>query len=158
MSDEVIAVLAASAPRRAFACGVLGVLGVMLIWLASLTLAATIWAVVLFAAGIGVMWMAWWQYQVTSNVLELTETELRTEGGFILAKVDDVVSVERGALAFKPSQGFLLRTRTAAERAWAPGLYWRFGKSVGVGGVTSAGQGKFMAEMLQQMVVAREDG
>ena len=157
MSDDVIAVLAASGPRRVFSCGVLGVLGFMLIWLASLTAAATIWAIILFFAGLGALWMAWWQYRVTEISLELTSAELRTETGFVLARVADVTSVERGAFAFKPSQGFLLRTKTAEPRAWAPGLYWRLGRSVGVGGVTSAGQGKFMAEALQQMIAARDD-
>ena len=157
MKDDVIAVLAASGPRRAFSCGVLGVLGVMLIWLASLTAAATLWAITLFFAGLGTLWLAWWQYRVTEISLELTDGELRTETGLVLAQISEVVSVERGAFAFKPSQGFLLRTKTAKPRAWAPGLYWRLGRSVGIGGVTSAGQGKFMAEALQQMIAARDD-
>ncbi|MEM1232520.1 MAG: hypothetical protein AAGH70_00210 [Pseudomonadota bacterium] len=149
---EVIATLGASAPRRIFASGVMGILGVLLVYLASMSTATLVGTLILAAAGFAVMWMAWWQWRVTEDVIELTETELRTSGGVVLARVGDVTGVDRGALAFKPSQGFVVRTSRAQTRAWAPGLYWRFGRTLGVGGVTGAGQGKFMAETLSAMI------
>ena len=152
MNDEVIATLGASAPRRIFACGVMGILGFLLFYLATLANAAFLWSLVLCGLAVGVIWMAWWQWKITEQVIELTSTELRTSGGLTLARVEDVTGVDRGALAFKPSQGFLVRTREPQDRAYAPGLYWRMGKSVGVGGVTGAGQGKFMAEQLSAMI------
>jgi hypothetical protein len=42
----------------------------------------------------------------------------------------------------------MIRLKTPASRVWAPGLWWRFGKRVGVGGVTPAGQGKAMADVI----------
>ncbi|MEM1234076.1 MAG: hypothetical protein AAGH70_08100 [Pseudomonadota bacterium] len=149
---EVIATLGASAPRRIFASGVMGVLGVLLVYLATMSTATLLGTLILAAAGFSVMWMAWWQWQVTEEVIELTATELRTSGGIVLARLDDVTGVDRGALAFKPSQGFVVRTSKAQQRAWAPGLYWRVGRTLGVGGVTGAGQGKFMAETLTAMI------
>ncbi|MEM6277476.1 MAG: hypothetical protein AAF714_11055 [Pseudomonadota bacterium] len=150
--SDVIATLGASAPRRIFASGVMGILGVLLVYLATMSTATLVGTLILAAAGFGVMWMAWWQWQVTEEVIELTATELRTSGGVVLARVGDVTGVDRGALAFKPSQGFVVRTTRAQPRAWAPGLYWRVGRTLGVGGVTGAGQGKFMAETLTAMI------
>lgn len=154
--DEVLIELAASPGRRIFACGVTGLLGAMLIWLASVTLAVTLWGLFLLAAGGVAIWMAWWQFQVTVAHLELTRTELRMSTGTRLVAVDDIVSVDRGALAIKPSQGFTVRTRSPQPRGWAPGLYWRFGRMLGIGGVTNAGQGKAMAEIIQALIAERD--
>jgi hypothetical protein len=48
----------------------------------------------------------------------------------------------------KPSNGFTVVMETKQPRAWAPGLWWRVGRRVGVGGVTGASQTKFMAEQI----------
>ncbi len=157
MKQDVLARLSASGPRRIFACGVLGLLSMMLIFLAVITQPGLISRIVLLAAGVGVMALAVHQWRVTEEVIELTETELRLSSGLRLVAVSDVASVERGPMAFKPSQGFLLRTDCRQPRGWAPGLWWRFGRSVGVGGVTSAGEGKFMAETLQQLIAHRTE-
>jgi hypothetical protein len=87
-------------------------------------------------------------------VIELTETEIRTSNGEVLARMDEILAVDRGAFAFKPSNGFTLKLNTKKPRAWAPGLWWRFGRRVGVGGVTSAGQAKFMAEQIALRITA----
>jgi hypothetical protein len=65
--------------------------------------------------------------------------------------------VERGAFAFKPSNGFLVRLDKPLGRGWAPGLWWRLGRLLGVGGVTSASQSKAMAEILS-LELARRAG
>ena len=62
--------------------------------------------------------------------------------------LDEIARVERGTFAFKPSNGFVIRLNAPAARVWAPGLWWRFGKRLGVGGVTPAGQGKAMADVI----------
>jgi hypothetical protein len=71
--------------------------------------------------------------------------------------MDGIRSVERGAFAFKPSHGFTLVMKEKQPRAWAPGLWWRLGRRVGVGGVTSAGQTKFMAEQIALRIEDRND-
>jgi hypothetical protein len=38
------------------------------------------------------------------------------------------------------------------QRLWAPGLYWRNGTFLGIGGVLSAGETKAMAEILTALV------
>jgi len=80
--------------------------------------------------------------------LVLSETELKDTAGNVLALLSDIEGVDRGMLAFKPSNGFVLRLKTSQPRAWAPGLWWRVFKRVGVGGVTPSGPTKFMAEQI----------
>jgi hypothetical protein len=38
---------------------------------------------------------------------------------------------------------------------WVPGLWWRIGRSVGVGGMTGAAETKMMAEMIEAMIAVR---
>ncbi|MEM6728272.1 MAG: hypothetical protein AAF618_07215 [Pseudomonadota bacterium] len=132
-------------------------LGVMLIYLAVLLAPVPLWALGFAAAGALALSMAWRQWKATEATIHLTKTELVTSDGLTLARLSEITGVDRGVLAFKPSQGFLVRTSEPQPRAWSPGLYWRFGRSVGVGGVTQAGQGRFMAETIQ-MLIAERDG
>ena len=67
-----------------------------------------------------------------------------------------MVSVDRGAFAFQPSNGFLIRLRAGAERTWQPGMWWRIGTCVGVGGMTPGPQTKFMAETILAMITKRD--
>jgi hypothetical protein len=46
----------------------------------------------------------------------------------------------------------MLRLSDKAPRAWYPGLWWRMGRRVGIGGVTSAAQTKAMAEIIAAMI------
>ena len=90
--------------------------------------------------------------RVTELTIELTETDLQDSSGMVLAQIDDVRSVQRGTFAFKPSNGFTPVLKIKKPRAWLLGLWWRIGRRVGVGGVTSAGQAKFMAERINMMI------
>lgn len=71
-----------------------------------------------------------------------------TRTGRPLALMEDIQEIERGMFALKPSNGFVVRLKTKAAPAWAPGLWWRTGRRLGVGGVTSAGAAKAMADLL----------
>ena len=146
--DGIYARVAASPARRVFAYLVLFGLGGLLVYLPVAEPPAFFWAAFMIALGIAAILMAERLRHATQHEIHLTETELRDSTGRILAQICDVKSVDRGAFAFKPSNGFTLILKTKLPRAWVPGLWWRIGKRVGVGGVTSAGQAKFMAEQI----------
>ncbi len=149
MNDDVLAELAPTPVRRLASLAVLLLLGAMVVYLGlAMPSISLFWRLVLLAIGAGVLVIAQRLYQATGHAIILTRDALRDSGGRQLCKLDDIVAVERGAFAFKPSHGFLIRTKTRGGRAWAPGLWWRFGTRIGVGGATPAGQAKFMAEML----------
>ncbi|SLN55839.1 hypothetical protein PSA7680_02910 [Pseudoruegeria aquimaris] len=154
--DDVLATVSASAPRRFFAMGVLGALGVLLIYIAFSSPPASVgWQIFLIAFGAFSVWAAVVLGKATRHVVELTREELRESSGRVLCRVEDITDVSRGVFAMKPSNGFLLRVKGGGPRAWAPGLWWRVAGRVGVGGVTAASQAKMMSEIIAAMLAER---
>lgn len=147
-TQDPIAELSASPIRRLFAYGVLFALGALLILLAVTQTPSLGWQAFLVLLGGAALVMAERLRRATQLGLILTETELRDTSGQVLTRIDNIASVDRGAFAFKPSHGFVLRLHDAGEGVWAPGLWWRYSKRIGVGGVTPSGSAKFMAEQI----------
>jgi hypothetical protein len=154
--DEILATVAASAGRRFLGIGMLALLGVMVIYVALTNPPALGWQVFLLAFGTIALMVADAMRRATAFRLELTREELRDTGGEVIARVAEIKSVDRGAFAFKPSNGFLLRTSTPAPRRWRPGLWWRIGARIGVGGMTPGRQTRNMAEIIAIMIAERD--
>jgi hypothetical protein len=135
--------------RRAIATLMLLGLGGLLIYLAFASPPDSLfWQAFLLAAGGLALYGANRLYHATSFKISLTDDNIVDSAGRELCRLDNIASVQRGAFAFKPSNGFLIRLKTPLVRTWAPGLWWRFGRNVGVGGVIPASEAKFMAEMI----------
>jgi len=92
----------------------------------------------------------------TAMEIYMTEDRIFDSAGRELARFEDIKKVDRSFFAFKPSNGFLLITTKKAPRVWAPGLWWRLGRYVGVGGITPAAQTKSMAEILAFRIAQRD--
>lgn len=147
--SDVITRLKPSLVRRYFAVAIVFTLGLILLILAFNKPPETFgWQVFLIVLGGGSIWLAETMRRATAIWLELTDEELRESSGRVLCRIEDIASVERGAFAFKPSNGFLINLNARQSRAWAPGMWWRIGNKIGVGGVTSASEGKFMADLI----------
>lgn len=155
MSSEVLAVVEPTPARRLIGVGMMGGLGVLLLYVAMNSGAAIGALLFLVVVGCVSLWVSVRLWQATQDRIELTEEELRTGKGILIARVEDIASVDRGFFAFKPSNGFVLRLKTSGSRTWQPGLWWRIGRRVGVGGVTPGVQGKGMADMLSGLVAVR---
>ncbi len=156
--DEVLAVVHASGGRRILGVGSIWILALLVIYVAIVNPPAPGWQVFLFVVGGGAIWMAERMRRATARVIELTRAELRDTSGTVLTPVDQIVSVDRGMFAFKPSNGFLLKLSGKAPRVWQPGMWWRMGARIGVGGMTPGHQAKFMAEMISAMIAERDGG
>jgi hypothetical protein len=154
--EDVIATLQASSMRRLFAYGAIFALGAMLILLAFVQPPALGWQVLLIVMGACALVVAERLRRATRLGIVMTETEIRDTGGQVLTTLDNIKSVDRGAFAFKPSNGFVLRLEGRASRVWAPGLWWRFATRIGVGGVIPAGPAKYMAEQIALRISARD--
>ncbi|MEO1107896.1 MAG: hypothetical protein AAFX90_08250 [Pseudomonadota bacterium] len=157
MQDEVLATIEASAPRRWIGVLMLGTVGVLVLYVALSTPPELVWQVFLIVVGGAALWLAYSVWQATQDRIELTRTELRTGAGRLIALVDEIEAVDRGVFAFKPSNGFLVRTRATTSNNWAPGLWWRLGRRVGVGGMTAASEAKFMSEILSALLLERDE-
>lgn len=155
--DEVLAVIEATGPRRLLGSGMMGALGVILIYVAMVQPPEVLgWQVFLIVTGAAAIWTAERLWRATAARLELTRAVLRDSSGETLVRLSEIRNLDRGMFAFKPSNGFILRLKTPHKGAWRPGLWWRFGRRIGVGGVTPGSQAKFMAEMIQGLLAAGE--
>jgi hypothetical protein len=158
MSD-VLATLSASKPRRLFGLGVLLSLGFGLIYLALARPPASFgWQIFLLAMGAAALVLSEKMRRATLNKVVLTKEGLFDGEGNVLAPIEEIEAVERGPFAMKPSNGFMVRLSTARGRSWAPGLWWRLGHRLGVGGVTPAAQAKVMSEALTVLMMERDEG
>ncbi len=140
-----------SRPRLVIAVAVLAALGLLLIEIAVTGSFGGISARLgLLAVASGAFLLAYTVWRTGRVSLELAAGTLRETGpeGRILARLEDIRGVDRGAFAFKPSNGFLLRLTTRGPAAWVPGLWWRRGRIVGVGGLVPAHQAKLVAEAI----------
>ena len=146
--------------RRWTGIGMFALLGLLLFWLALAQPPASLpLRVGVLAGAVLAFWLSVRMREATRRGLVLIGAELRESGsgGRLLASLDQVREVDRGALAFKPSHGFLLHLARGAGggRVWAPGLWWRMGSRVGVGGVLRASETRFLAETIALRLAAR---
>ncbi len=150
--DEVLIKISASPVRRWISILIFGFLGLLLLWLAFMSGGEIQWRLVFLGLGLAAFWLADVLRRSTLQEIELTRKELRTADGRLLTRIENVRKVEKGAFAFKPSNGFLVRLNRPSGRGWAPGIWWQGGTYLGVGGVVSAGQSKAMAEVLAAII------
>lgn len=146
--DPVLARVGASAPRRVFALAVLWGLALMLLWIGAVMPSGLPWRLVFLGLGTGALVAGLALWRATRAAIVLTEAGLFETGGRCLARIEEIRGVDRGMFAMKPSNGFLLRLARSPGRAWAPGLWWRWGRRLGVGGVTASAEARAMADIL----------
>ena len=158
VDDDILAAITPSMFRRWLAIGLLVLSGGLLVYFAmGGQTSGFIWKALMMGVGAGLVVLADRMRRATEQSIELTSDGLRESGGRLLCRLDDIESVERGAFAFKPSNGLLIRLKSRGPTGWAPGLWWRFGRRIGIGGVTSASQAKFMSDMISLHKLAGRD-
>ena len=152
---DTLAEVSTSPGRRIFGVAVLGGLGAIMVRMAFAGAGGSWLDGLVLVMGLAAFWLAWIMYRATLLSVILRRDGLYDSEGTCLAALDDISSVDRGTFAFKPSNGFLVRTTRKAPRLWRPGLYWRFGRRVGVGGITRAAEAKQMSDILSVMLAER---
>lgn len=141
------------AAKRYTVLAMLYLLAGVLAWLAVFqTPQSTIWLVLLWALTLSVLLLANSAGKATAEGLQLRDSGIYTDAGELLVRIDDIRKIHRGVFAVKPSNGFLLRLKSRHKKGWAPGLWWRFGAIMGIGGVTSKIQAEVMAEAIAALV------
>lgn len=156
MSEEILATVSTSPPRRWLGIGVMATLGALLLYVAfAVPPGKLLWQAFLIGLGLAALGMSEKTRRGTEGSVELTKDGLRDSNGEVIATLDQIVAVDRGMFAMKPSNGFLIRLKTAQPRRWLPGLWWRLGRRVGIGGVTPGPQTKAMAQMLEILIAER---
>ena len=155
-ADEVLAIAGASPGRRFLGLVSLAGLGLLLIYIALTQSPAPEWRLFLVVLGAVTLWLTDLMRRATASRIELTQTELRDSDGTRIALIAELDGMDRGFFAFKPSNGFLLHTKNKSGNVWRPGMWWRIGRRIGVGGMTPAHQYKKMAEIIAVILSRRE--
>ena len=145
---KVLAILQPSLGRRIIGIGSLCAIGFFVGYLSFMAPGAFFWQLVLFIIAIVAIWAANQIRLATQFQIEMTDVDIRDSSGAVLAEFDEIEKVDRGVFAFKPSNGFLLLLKKNARPSWQPGMWWRFGRRVGVGGMTAGAEAKFMADLI----------
>ncbi len=102
----------------------------------------------LIAAALAALALAFAMWRGRGDSLHWTEAGLTNAAGRVIAARSAILSVDRNPMALKPSNGFTIHLDAKEPQAWQPGLYWRIGQRVGVGGLTSPGVAKALADRI----------
>lgn len=158
-AGDVILKIHPSQARRVISVGAMAAVA-LLLWGTAFGASevGVVWPAILVTLGIGMLALARLFWLATSVSIELTSTELRISDGEVLAEVAEIERVDKSAFAFKPSNGLLVVMQQPGPRAWRPGLWWRIGTRLGIGGATSTGQAKALADALTLLLAERDEG
>ncbi len=139
--------------RRALTLTALCSLGAALLTVALLADDGGLWGRTLVgAAGGAALGLARSFARATKRQILLMPQGIFDDTGTCLARRADISGVERSPFALKPSGGLLVRLERRYPRGWAPGLWWRSGRRLGLGGATSRIEGRLFAERLAVML------
>ena len=155
--SEILVKLEVAQPRRMFGVLLLFGLGLTMIYISASSPPSKLYelAVLLGFAALFI-WSGVRLYRATADTILLTRESISTASGIEICRIEDIDNTDRGFFAFKPTNGFLVRTKTPKARHWSPGLWWRFGRKIGIGGVTSPRQAKEMVAIIDMMVKERD--
>lgn len=156
MRADPLAEITVSQPRRVLGVGMLIVLGALLLYIAAATPPAPGWLVFLLVMGVGALVLASLMWRRTAVALVLTEDGLYDDSGAEIAPMAAITRINRGAFAIKPSNGFTLELDRPGARAWVPGVWWRLGRRVAVGGVLNAREAKMASDILTAKLAMRQ--
>ncbi len=148
MSD-VIVKIQPSLGRRLFGVVILGLSALVMLnfIFADITQSAML-KVILFVMSVIFLWQAQANLRFANAALILKREGLFDDQGEQICSLSNIAKVDRGWFTFKPSNGFLLRLHDSEGLKWSPGLYWRIGKNLGVGGAVSPSQSKEMSDKI----------
>ncbi len=103
----------------------------------------------------GALWLAQKVFRTDAGAVMFDGERIYDDADTVLCHLDDVVDIERGFALFKPSGGFVLVLKSEVARGWSPGLWWRMGRRVGIGGATSSRACKHMADAITGALATR---
>ncbi len=74
----------------------------------------------------------------------------------IICKIDDIKRIDASPYTFKSANGFLILLDTKSSFKSIPGLYWRYGHRISIGGLVSKHESKYLAGILSDLVTNKK--
>lgn len=140
-------------------------------WLVLIAMAAL--AALLFMGGIGawarapmttfvmlpisgvLAWFAAALWRTRARAIRFDGETLTDDAGEVICTLDEIEEVNRGFILFKPTKGFVVTLKAARPWGWSPGLWWRLGRRIGVGGSTPGRGARDMADAITGALAMR---
>ena len=69
-----------------------------------------------------------------------------------ICKMHEIDRVDASPYTFKSANGFIIILKTKNSFESVPGLYWKLGKRISIGGLVSKNESKFLAGLLMQFL------
>ena len=113
-------------------------------------------ALVNLIAGLAIAWFGWSMATAKASKIIFDGERLTDNAGVELCALDEIKNVERGFAMFKPSAGFAILLHEEKPRAWSPGLWWRYGRRIGVGGATPGRAARNMADAITMALALKQ--
>jgi len=158
MSDETIKLVAPFVPARrwfgVFSLGLPAFLIAALLVQGAITNVLSVILLLIVAAVFGSA--AYRMATVPDAGIVFDGHSLSTEDGVLLAAIEDIAEVQTGIFAMRPSNGFTLIMKKAGKMPTRPGIYWRQGRHMGVGGLLRAAEAKSIGKAIQAEVVVKK--
>ncbi|MBE3637823.1 hypothetical protein [Mangrovicoccus algicola] len=102
------------------------------------------------AVAAGALGAAWKVWRSAGQGLVLRPDRVVASDGRTVFLLSDVRRLERGVFAVKPANGVVVTLSARDGARWVPGLWWRTGRRVGIGGMTPKAQTRAFADRLEQ--------
>ena len=68
--------------------------------------------------------------------------------GSVICEIGDIERIDVSPYTFKSANGFIVILKTKSSFKSIPGLYWRLGKRISIGGLVSKNESKFLSQTL----------
>ncbi|MEM0977526.1 MAG: hypothetical protein AAGJ34_08330 [Pseudomonadota bacterium] len=151
MSDQETVLFAPiSAGRYWFGIACLSLPALFIVFALSQGVVTRLWAMgFLMAIASAFLWAAYRMYSVPRAGLLFDGRVLRTEDGLVVAALTDIDVVQTGIFAMRPSNGFSLIMKEADHLPTRPGIFWRQGKMIGIGGILAAAETRAIGRLMQ---------
>jgi hypothetical protein len=151
--------IAVSPTRVLLAVSAAGGLALLLLAVAVLPALPFAARAVILAFGLGALLLALALWRARRGALVLDLRGIADETGARIATWPEIARAHQSPFGLRPSGGIGLQLRSAAVPGWRPGLWWRWGRRAGLGGMLGrAGARELAAAILWQMDQHRQPG
>ena len=69
----------------------------------------------------------------------------------LIFKMDEIERIDVSPYTFKSANGFIILLKTKSSFKFIPGLYWRLGNRISIGGLVSKNESKFLSTTLLEL-------
>lgn len=151
-NDPIITIRPSQA-RYGFGLVMIGCLSAVLLWV-GLTGPdfSLINRLLVLAPGLLLAYLCFAMWKAGRHAIVLTDDGVFDTAGNALCSIEQIKGIDRSFFAFKPSNGFIIQLKAPMPRAWLPGIWWRVGKNVGIGGIIQGGETKAMSDVINMML------